>query len=136
VQSTVVRSNQMRRCIVQFAVVLAMVSVSANAWCYAKCMVAACDVASQPLPTEHDDGCHHHNPTAPADSDQACAHPQLFGNDSLRTVIPEPGEGMLQAVLPQLGAVGISLISPASVILLEAPPLSFPDIVLTTLLRV
>lgn len=131
-----VPSNQMRRWLVQFAVVSAMVSVSANAWCYAKCMVASCDVASQPVPTEHENGCHHENPAAPAGSDQACAHPQLFGTDSLRTVIPEPSEGMLQAVLPQLGTVGIDLISPASVILLEAPPPSFPDIVFTTLLRV
>jgi len=131
----VVCSNRMRRSIVQFAVVLAMVSVSANAWCYARCMVAVCDVAS-PLPTEHSDGCHHHNPTAPADSDQACAHPQLFANDSLRTVIPVPADGMFQAVLAQLGTVEISRMSSASVILLEAPPPSLPDIVLTTLLRV
>jgi hypothetical protein len=136
-RAAVVPSNQMRRCIVQFAVVLAMFSVGANAWCSAKCVASSCSLAPEPVPAEHDNGCHHHdNPTAPAGGDQACTHPQLFANDSLRTVIPVPSDGMLQLVLPQLGTVGINLISPASVILLESSPPSFPDIVLTTLLRV
>ena len=134
---TVVSLKQMRRCPVQFAVVLlAMFSVAVNALCSTKCIVASGDLSPKSVPVEQDHPCHHGNSTAPTDGDQACQHPHLFANDSSRTVVPVPASGMFLAVVPGPRSIGINLISPASVIALEAPRPSFPDVVSTRILRV
>ena len=133
---TMVPSRQMRRCLIHFTVVLAMFSVAANTLCYATC-ISSCDPASQPVRGEHDQPCHHHKePTAPLHEDQSCTHPQLFTNDSPRTVVPVPAEGMFQALAPEPSAIGLDHISQASVGVLESPPSSFPDSVSSTILRV
>ena len=130
-------SKQMRRWLIKLTVVLAMFSVAANAQCYGKCIVASCDVSSQPVPAENDYPCHQHgNPPAPADGDQACPHPQLFSNDLDRTVVPVPADVVFLAAVLGLPSTEVDLTSPPSVSFREAPPLSFPDIVSVTILRV
>lgn len=130
-------STQMRRCLLQFTVVLAMISVAANAVCSAKCIVASSDLASQAGSPEDNGDCHDHgNPGAPAHGDEACAHPQLLANDSLRIVSINTAAVAFEAVVARLSLIGIDLVSSSSAILFEVSPPSLPDILSTTVLRV
>lgn len=134
----VLSSTQMRRCLLQLTVLLAMISVGANAVCSTKCIVASCDLAPQTGSPADDDDCHHHGtPSAPTHGGQECAHPQLFANDSLRTVVPiNSADVAFEAVVVRFSPIGIELASSPLVALFEVSPPSLPDLLSTTVLRV
>lgn len=137
-RACVLSSIQMRRCVLQFAVLLAMISLGASAVCSAKCIVASCDLASQTGSPANDDDCHHHGtPSGPTHGDQECAHLQLFANDSLRSVVPVNSADIgFEAVVVRSSSIGIELVSSSSAILVDVLPPSLHDVVSTTVLRV
>lgn len=126
----------MRRRVIQLAVLLAMVSVAANAQCDVKCMVTLCDRASHP-PSEGDDhACHRHGKSDKPDrGDQTCQHLQLFATDSLPDILAVAAETSQTAASAPHAIFRLISAAPLTIIL-EAPPPSFPDLFSKTILRV
>lgn len=128
--------TEMRRCILQFAVMFAMVGLADNVLCSVNCLVASFDPASQNGSTEEDHGCHHDdNPAAPASAPETCLQAQIVTHESVRTLMPLPEFATFHAAVREVASLWVDFHPARSAESTAPPPLS-PDILSTTILRV
>ena len=88
----------MPRWLVHKAVALALLCVTANAYCFAQCVITSCGLRSTPASQGSDHSCHHKKPAVPGTGTNSCEHPQLSPAEWQETAAGFSDSSFIQAL--------------------------------------